>query len=436
MNNIQTYQEAEKYILSIPKFTKKNTWQQTREFYEYLGKPGKESMIIHVAGTNGKGSVCAYMNSVLQEANIHTGMFTSPHLVTMRERMRLDGEMISEEEFFQVFLSLGKYLENYRKEKQKEDYHPAFFEFLFFLAVLFFDKTRPDVILLETGLGGRLDATNVIDSPKVCVITEIGMDHTEYLGDTYEKIAAEKAGIIKKGSTVVYSANRQESSAVILEKAKKLGVLCRMVTKTQKVAYRFQHKKIDFSFYSRYYGYIPLELNTKALYQVENVTLALCALEETGIPITKEQIQKGVSKCRWDGRMEEIMPGVFIDGAHNEDGIDAFLASVRADSCKGSRFLLFSAVADKEYQSMKNKLVKSQLFEHIYAAQLENARGLAKTELENIFRDQKVRIAHNACEGLKEILSLKKEEDFVYAAGSLYLAGEIKEHWRTNHGGS
>jgi len=424
---VQNYAQIEKYILDIPKFTKKNTWEQTREFYEFLGKPGSGSKIIHVAGTNGKGSTCAYMNSVLCEAKYKVGMFTSPHLVTMCERIRINQKLISEQEFVTVFENLKQKIEEYQKETKKVEYHPTFFEFLFFIAMLYFEEKQPDVIILETGLGGRLDATNVIDAPLVAVITEIGMDHTEYLGDTLEKVAAEKAGIIKKGSRVVYSRNRQETSAVIERKVEETGVLCKSVEKFEKEDYRFVDKTIDFSFYSRYYGCIPICLNTNAVYQIENARLALTALEESGIEISLIAMQKGIAGCRWEGRMEEIQPGVYLDGAHNEDGIDAFLESVKEDGCFGERWLLFSAVADKEYKVMKEKLVSSGLFAKVYASTLKNARSIKKDDLENMFKDQKVKIVDDAYSGLKEMLFLRKEKDLVYVAGSLYLVGEIKE---------
>ena len=409
------------------------------------------------------------MNSVLIEAGYEVGMFTSPHLVSVRERMRINQHLISEQEFAEVFDKLNEqinlYNESIREISNKDrdeqmnivayeeneylNYFPTFYEFLFFMAMLYFESQNLDVIILETGLGGRLDATNVIDAPKVAVITEIGKDHMEYLGDTFEKIAGEKAGIIKKGSRVVYSGNRQESARVIERKAGEQGTLCKCVEKLEKHDYRFVDKKIDFSFFSRYYGYIPIRLNTCAIYQIENANVALTALEELELDIPKEAMQKGMEKCKWEGRMEEILPGVYLDGAHNEDGIDAFIASVKERSCQGKRWLLFSAVADKEYRNMKEKLISSGLFSYIYAAPLKTARGIAKEELENIFADckikasdnseykleniatdQKVRISDSAYAGLQEILSLKMEKDQVYVTGSLYLVGEIKSFSR------
>ena len=484
------YSQIEEYILNIPKFSVNSCFEETRKFYEFLGKPGKSASIIHVAGTNGKGSTCAYMNSVLTEAGVKTGMFTSPHLVSVRERMRINYRLISEQKFVEIYKKMIEFVEKYNKYMRdsfdtisEEDtrvsahikesstekiinkseseilftshnksisYAPTFYEFLFFMAMIYFEEQNAEVIILETGLGGRLDATNVIDAPKVAVITEIGMDHMEYLGDTYEKIAKEKAGIIKKGSKVIYSANRQEVTAVVEEKAKEEGILCKSVENLEKHAIRFVDKKIDFSYQSRYYGYIPITLSTCALYQVENARLALNALEELDIEITAEAMKNGMECCKWEGRMEEILPGVFLDGAHNQDGINAFVETVKKDECQGKRWMLFSAVADKEYEIMKEALIGSGLFACVYAAPLKNSRGITKENLgelfsnnplekgikreniaehkiEYVFPDYVVRIVDRAYEGLEEILALKEEEDFVYVTGSLYLVGEIKE---------
>ena len=238
--------------------------------------------------------------------------------------------------------------------------------------------------------------------------------------------------------------------AVVEEKAKEQGVLCKSVVNLKKHAIRFVDKKIDFSYQSRYYGYIPVTLSTCAFYQVENARLALSALEELNMEIPLEAIQKGMERCKWEGRMEEILPGVFLDGAHNQDGIDAFVETVKKDECQGKRWLLFSAVADKEYENMKKTLIGSGLFACVYAVPLKISRGITKEKLEELFSnnplkkgikkenitehkieyvfpDYVVRIVDRAYEGLEEILALKKEEDFVYVTGSLYLVGEMKE---------
>ena len=166
-----------------------------------------------------------------------------------------------------------------------------------------------------------------------------------------------------------------------------------------------------------------------AFYQIENASLALTAIEESGIYVSRRSMEEGLRECRWEARMEEILPSVYLDGAHNEDGIEAFLQSVVADGCKGKRYLLFSVVADKEYKLMKERLTESHLFDEIYAVPIKNVRGLLKSDLEEIFLGEKVRILDSAKEGLKEVLEVKLEEDMVYITGSLYLAGEIKEVW-------
>lgn len=231
------YKEAEQYLNEVPRFTTKNPLEETRGFYQYLlsaesGTGLQETqlgIIIHVAGTNGKGSVCAYMDSICRESGYHTGLFTSPHLVTTRERFRIDGEMVSEEEFVEAFNWLAEQIDCYHKHR--ESYQPTYFERLFFMMLWLFAKAGVEVTVLETGLGGRLDTTNVVEHPSLTMITEIGMDHMAYLGDTLEKIAGEKAGIIKSGVPVVYFDKRKETSAVLWQKAAEVGAECFKVSK-------------------------------------------------------------------------------------------------------------------------------------------------------------------------------------------------------------
>ncbi len=423
MDTIATYREAEEYILSIPRFTKKNSISDTRQFYEFLGKPGKDRKIIHVAGTNGKGSVCAYMEACLRQAGIEAGLFTSPHLVSMRERIRIGEKKIEESEFVACFQRLAARLKEYGS-----DYHPTFFEWIFFHAMLYFEEKKVPVILLETGLGGRLDATNAIDAPAVCVLTRIGLDHCEYLGDTLESIAEEKAGIIKKGSVVVFGEMEHKAECVIYRKIAELGCLFRKVADSEDGFPELQDKGIDFSFFSRYYDYIPLTARTRAVYQPYNIRLALAALEEAGFCLAPEQMREGVLAARWEGRMEEIRPGVCLDGAHNRDGIEAFLESVKRDGCKGRRFLLFSTVADKQYESISEQILSAELFEKIGVVPLRNPRGLGKEELKALFGEKLDCVFDSVKEAMDCFLKRKKEDDRLYIAGSLYLVGEVKEY--------
>ena len=215
-----TYEEAVTYIEEIPKFTTKNKLAHTRKCLDRLGSPDENRKIIHVAGTNGKGSVCAFLSSMLEEGGYRCGLFTSPHLVKINERFQINEVMVSDQVFLEAFLKVKNLADELVAEG---DYHPTYFEFLFLMGMLIFDRENVDYLILETGLGGKLDATNSILHPLACVITSISLDHVEYLGDTVEKIAGEKAGIIKKGVPVIFDGNSEEAAKVLRNRAEELG---------------------------------------------------------------------------------------------------------------------------------------------------------------------------------------------------------------------
>lgn len=424
-----TYEEACEYILDIPKFAGKHTLADTKEMLGRLTGSRIESKIIHVAGTNGKGSVCAYLQSILRTAGFHVGMFISPHLETMRERILYDGEMIPQESFVKAFELVRE-----ESDRQKEK-HPSFFEFLFLMGMCYFKEKEPDYIILETGLGGRLDATNCIAKPKLCVITEIGFDHMQYLGNTLVEIAGEKAGIIKPGTPVVYLDKREETSRVIEQTAAMLETPAIAVKKSQIGRPVMRKKSIDFSFSNGYYRYDNLILRTTAAYQTENASVALVAarsLKEERI--VDEAIRKGLYDAFWPGRMEEILPRVFLDGAHNEDGIEAFLTSVSAanteqEKAAGKRLLLFGVVADKQYDKMISRIAASQLFSHIAVTVLASDRSASIDKLKVAWAQYKTAdcsFHESAEEAFHYIQSIQKEADTIYIAGSLYLVGQIK----------
>lgn len=424
--------EAEEYILNIPKFTSKNEPEKTKAFLEELGDFTNTIPTVHVAGTNGKGSVCAYLRAGLEKNGLKVGLFTSPHLVSMRERFAIGHEMISEREFANVFSYVKSALEEMRGKEGFSNYHPTFFEYLFFMAVVWFKEKRPDVVILETGLGGRLDATNSIAAPRVCVITEIGLDHCEYLGDTKEKIAEEKAGIIKPGVPVVHISRGENWDDVINKKANELGSENYIVSHENIKNYETTGRGIDFSFQSLYDEFVKISLNTKALYQIENSALAFRTLEvlSNRIPNTldmKKSIE-GFLEMEWPGRMELLSNGVTIDGAHNEDGIEAFLSSVKGDGFD-NRFLLYGGVSDKNIEAVASMIVKSGLFTGIIVTKLESYRSADLDRLKNAFsvcEGSMVSYYNSVDEGLKELLSHKDDGVSLYAVGSLYLVGEIK----------
>lgn len=481
--NIVTFEEAVEYLYDVPRFTRKNLLEDTGAYLQRLGNPDRKMHIIHVAGTNGKGSVCAYLRHILEAAGKKVAVFTSPHLVDVRERFLINGKMIEKQVFLDAFLQIYESLDwgllededpavSEPVEEAGTDscgfYHPTFFEYLFFMAMIIFSKEDIDYCILETGLGGRLDATNAVSRKELSVITRIGLDHVEYLGDTMEKIAGEKAGIMQEGAPVVYLDADAEATAVFVERAAELGIPAYSVSKKDYAFLNFKNKSIDFSVSTRYYGYVRAVLHTIARYQMENAALAVRAIEvlDEGRTISAEAIVQGLGNCVWAGRMEEILPEVYVDGAHNEDGIRAFLETVREDGygshpavvCSGEdndvgfsgeandigcsvganglecmerkRSLLFSVVSDKDYESMIRQLAESGLFHRIAIAHMHTGRAASLDSIRELF-DRYPSCNYNLYakvdEALQALLDSREEGERIYIAGSLYLVGEIKE---------
>lgn len=428
---IGCYEEAAAYIGRIPKFTSKNTMEDTRAFLQKLGNPDAQMKIIHVAGTNGKGSVCAYLCAVLKSAGYRTCLFTSPHLVDIRERFVVEGRMVTKEAFLEAFLAVYERLP-WEELQEGRGYHPTFFEYLFFMAMLLFAKAGTDYCILETGLGGRLDATNAVTKKELTVITHMGLDHTEYLGDTLEKIAAEKAGIMMAGVPAVYWQTDADVDRILSECARMRQIRAFSVSKSDYTFLTFHNKSIDFSYHSLYYDSVRLCLHTIAAYQMENAALALRTLEILLGPkeVTPEVMEQGIADAFWAGRMEEVLPDVYVDGAHNEDGIRAFLETVAQDGCEADRYLIFGVVQDKEYGRMIEEITASGLFSHILVTQMKSNRAVTAQRIAEVFAQHTgnpVRSCQAAKEALEEALAARKSGERIYIAGSLYLVGEIKE---------
>ena len=445
-NDMITFEEAVAYLKDMPRFTVKKNPTDNRDlkwFLKKLGNPEQNLRIIHVAGTNGKGSVCAYMSSILQEAGYRTAVFTSPHLVDMRERFTVNGKMISEEAFLQVYRAVGDAVQ--KANSANPEFVLNFYEYLFCMALLCFAEEKPDYCIIETGLGGRLDATNYVDNKLLTVITRISLDHVQYLGDTTAKIAAEKAGILRPGVPVVYLDGDADASEVICRKASELGAPQIPVSKKDYTFLGFRKKYIDFSLRSEYYNYISLTLHTIARYQMENAALAVRAVEVlfrstdteenggrlcagVGCP-TAEEIRRGILGCFWQGRMEEVLPEVYVDGAHNDDGIRAFLDTVEQDGCTGGRRLLFGVAADKDCGHMIQRVITSGLFDHIAFTHMRTERSLSMEEFRDLLAAYPghYTMYTEADTALREQLGEKRPGERLYIAGSLYLVGEIKE---------
>ncbi len=420
-----TYKEATGYILDIPKFTKKNDARHTKTFLEYLGNPQEHLQVLHVAGTNGKGSVCAYLDSMLRSEGKRTGLFTSPHLVKINERIAIDGEYISDDDFTRIF---EKTMTAVRRMESAGLSHPTFFEFLFGMAVLAFADAGAEYAVIETGLGGRKDATSAIEHPIVCAITSIGLDHTEYLGDTLEKIAWEKAGIIRPGVPVFFAQTSDESDAVIERVARNQGSFCKKIGKDAYEILGIEDKHIAFSCSSAYYGTTTWKLNNTGVYQPHNAMLAMevmrCLFKENAHP---QRWREALEGLKWAGRMEEILPEVYIDGAHNVSAMEAFVHSASHDE-RGS-IVLFSAVQDKDYRKMAQCLCGGLGAEMFVVTHISGSRGTDAQVLAEIFREytnRPVIVRDSVEEAFRFVLS-NQEGRRIYCLGSLYLTGKIKE---------
>lgn len=427
--------KIEEYIGGLPRFAEGDGLERTRKLLKLLSVWKCEIPKIHVAGTNGKGSTCAYLQSLFMGHGYKVGGFISPHLVTMRERFLIDKKPVCEEMFAKAFQKVYRAAAELENEKKE---YPTFLEFLFAMGMVIFNMAKVDLIVLETGLGGRLDATNVYDKTDVCVLTSIGLDHCKILGDTKEKIAAEKAGIIKDGSDVVFIDTESGITDVFMHAAHVHHANVNKIDKSQFYVEKIKHKNIDFSYKSSYYNYISLTLSTYALYQVDNATLALRAYEAFCMrhelaPMPIEEIQNAMQHTFWECRMEEVDKDIFFDGAHNEDGIRAFLQSVKAIPCQGKRILCFSAVNDKDYQQMITLLCESGLFSEAVAIDMEIQRGLGIETLQRYFSHfnrMNVYYERGVQNGINRCLCIKTDADQVFIVGSLYLVGLIKTVFR------
>lgn len=426
-----TYEEAAAYIEEIPKFTKKHTLEHTKTFLKRLGNPAADRKIVHVAGTNGKGSVCAYLQAILMAEGKRTGFFTSPHLVSVNERIRVDNIQIDNETFLKVF---RKVLKIVRQMVEDGIEHPSYFEFLFGMGMTAFAETDVEYIILETGLGGRLDATNAIDNPALAIITSISLDHTAILGDTIEKIAGEKAGIIKPGVPVFFDGSSKKAAEVIKAKASELGVSCREVTKNAYEIQEVHRKYIAFSRRSAYDKDVIFQVPMCGCYQAMNAELALEASEYllAGEEIHMDRWKEALAELHWEGRMERVGAHITVDGAHNPGAMEAFVESVKAldESERGEMVLLFSAVSDKKYDQMIEYLCENLDVKAYVVTQIEDERGVSAEELADVFRrytDRPVYCKERLEDAVRTAMNERGETGEIYCLGSLYLVGMMKK---------
>jgi dihydrofolate synthase/folylpolyglutamate synthase len=347
-----TYEEALEYIHGVSWTFCKPGLERISELCERLGNPEKKLRFVHVAGTNGKGSFCSMLDSVLRAAGYKVGLYTSPYIREFNERMRVDGKNIENE-------ALADITERVRPIAEAMTDKPTEFELITAIAFQYFYEAGCDVVILEAGMGGRLDSTNVIREPYLSVITGIALDHTDYLGDTVEKIALEKAGIIKDTSPILYGGEDDAAREVIREVARERASAFYDVDyrRIENLTSTLDGSEFDFD------GYKGIKINLLGLYQPKNAALVLSAvniLNKVGLNISPDAVRLGLSVAKWPARFEIICrdPLVIFDGAHNPQGISSAVASIQHYFGDEKVFVLTGVLRDKDHRFIAGELSK------------------------------------------------------------------------------
>lgn len=395
--------------------------ERIRSLLHRLGDPQKELKFIHVAGSNGKGSTCAMLSSILTAAGYRTGLYTSPHLWRVNERMHIDGADISD-------AALCALAETVRPAVESMAEKPTEFELLTAMALLHFRQQRCDVVVLEVGLGGRLDSTNAIDAPEVAVITHIALEHTEILGHTLPQIAAEKAGIIKPGTAVVLYHQDEETHAVIQEACRRCGAPLTLTDPAQETLHSVGLEGQLLSYRERR----ELRLSLPGPYQARNAAVALDTVDvliAKGWHISPQAVKEGLAAARWPGRFEVLQrsPLVLVDGAHNPDGA-AELAGCLARCLPGRRLtFVMGVMADKDYRAMISAI--APFAERFITVTPDSPRALPSAQLrEVIAREFTLPAADGGTvdSGLTLAMDSLGQKDALCAFGSLYQAGAVR----------
>ena len=396
----KTYQEAEEFVTTRRRSTRKHSFEDFSMLLEKLGNPQDSFCSIHVAGTNGKGSTSNYICDMLQTKYKKVGLFTSPHLMCHRDRIRINNEWITEERYLQ-------YINEYYEIIIENDL--AMFEIVTLLASLYFKDEKVDYAVIEVGIGGRIDPTNVLHHPKLTVITSIGYDHMQYLGNTLEEIASEKAGIIKKGVPIVVGEIKKSALQVIQEIAHE---------KEAPFYHSFSHNDIgerQMEIENQVYT-----LSTSAMYQKQNASLALKVISLLGFNIKDDSLVQVIQKSLWLGRFEQIKENVIIDGAHNEEGIEALVSSFQY--LERPIVVIFTALNDKRGKEMAKTLKKHA--DYLIVTEIENKRASSADALSGV-EDEIITDWKEAYQFAKEYV---KEKGTIVFSGSLYLISEVRKH--------
>lgn len=418
-----TYPDSVRYLYSLGNEirTIKLGLGRIQALLAELGHPEQASRYVHVAGTNGKGSVCAMIESGLRAAGVRTGLYISPHLVEPTERIQCDGQPVSERQFAAAFEQVHRTAESMYRQGEL-DAHPTYFETVTAMAFLLFRELAVEIVVLEVGLGGRLDATNIVQ-PDLCVITRIDYDHEAYLGNSLESIAREKAGILKWGIPAIFSPQRPEAERVLEGHAEELGI---SVTRAEEwgTADReigrfgncFTAIREDVS--------IAVECPLAGEHQIENALTAVAALCALGVP--PATISEGIRRVFWPGRLERMRPApeLTLDGAHNPGGMRALGAYIRRFYADRKVRVIYGSMRDKSLDEIAGIL--SPLAHEVILTNPNSHRALRPEVLHRLFDSPSVRVAGSLADALAMVADAR-EDEAIFVTGSLLLVGEARK---------
>jgi dihydrofolate synthase/folylpolyglutamate synthase len=404
-----TYAEAIQFLYDLRLFGAKFGLENTFKLAALAGNPQNQLRFIHVAGTNGKGSTCAMLESIYRAAGLRVGLFTSPHLVSFRERIQVNRKLISENEVIRLVGALQPMLKKFHS-----DHHPTFFEVVTVMALKFFAERKCDLMIWETGLGGRLDATNIV-TPLAGVITNIAFDHQQWLGDTLAKIAGEKAGIIKPGLPVLTATDEPEALAVIEKTAR--GKNAPLIKVGQASSLSSADKMP-----------VPPLIGD---HQKLNAMLALATIEtlQNKIPVSDLAVRTGLATVNWPGRLQLVQTqsgqNILLDGAHNAAGAKALLSALGKNFPAAKTTLILGVLQDKDWPQICRTLAPKAA--RIFTVPVASERTADARELAASCRAANPEVETAACDSLRRALDQAANDRFIVVAGSLYLVGEALE---------
>ncbi len=417
---MMNYDEALNYIHSISWTFTKPGLERIGELCRRLGNPQNDLKFIHVVGTNGKGSFCSMLDSVLRCASYKVGLFTSPYIREFTERIRVNGENIPKD----ALAEITSYIQPIADAMEDK---PTEFELITAIGLEYFKRCGCDIVVLEAGMGGRLDSTNIIPESLLSVITGVSLDHTAYLGDTVEKIAAEKAGVIKRNGVAIYCGNNESVKRIIKAKADEMDARFVNPDKTGLTLTRCDLDGCSFDFGE----WKNVEISLTGLYQPDNAANVLFAVDELrklGIVITDNAVYEGLKAARWAARFEVLMkePLVIFDGAHNPEGIDAAVESVKHYFRDEKVCILTGVMRDKDYEYVSSRL--SEIAKRAFCIRPDNPRALDAEKYSRVLAEKGIESTHHKSveEAFREATEYAvKNNSVIVCLGSLYMYEQI-----------